>query len=163
MTNSIDLAISVDCEAWEKALADVLAITEKATQAALESVELPEGPVEVSVLLSDDKTVQDLNKRYRDQDKPTNVLSFAALDSDDEGFRPEGEPLLLGDVIIACETTQKEAEDQKKSLRDHLCHLTVHGVLHLLGYDHHDDNEAAKMESLETDILKGLGIADPYA
>jgi probable rRNA maturation factor len=161
--DAADVAVNLDNPAWESALSNVNALVEQSARAALGAVELPVGPLEISFLLSDDATVQDLNKRYRDQDKATNVLSFAALDATEEEFRPPEEPLLLGDVIFALETIQREASAQGKALSDHLSHLTIHGVLHLLGYDHISDEDAVEMESLETEILKGLGIENPYA
>jgi probable rRNA maturation factor len=128
--------------------------------AAASTVDLPAARLEVSILLTDDAQVQELNRDYRQQDKPTNVLSFAALD-DDSPLPPDG-PILLGDVIVAYETTEREARDEGKSFADHLSHLVVHGVLHLLGYDHLGDDEAEEMESLERSILAALGVPDPY-
>lgn len=153
---------------------------------------LPTGPVEMSLILADDDTVRELNRDYRGKDKPTNVLSFAlyadggdeddgqewqdeaevsAPDPDEEGedddldfLSPGGPvPVILGDVILAFETVEREAREQRKAFADHLAHLVTHGVLHLLGYDHIEDSEAEQMERLETQILSGLGIADPYA
>lgn len=109
-------------------------------------------PGEVVVLLTDDDTVHALNKRFRNQDKPTNVLSFPAPES-------ENYP---GDVALAYETCAREAEAAGKSLADHAVHLVLHGVLHLNGYDHQEEGEAAEMEALESAILTGLGISDPY-
>lgn len=108
----------------------------------------------LTVLLTDDAQLRNLNKQFRRKDKPTNVLSFPAsvLDSD-----------RLGDVAIAYGVTAREARAGAKSFLDHAAHLTVHGVLHLLGYDHETPREANVMEPLETEILAGLGIADPYA
>jgi probable rRNA maturation factor len=107
---------------------------------------------ELSVALADDTTVRGLNRDYRNQDKPTNVLSF-----------PAAHGRLLGDVIIAHETLVREAEEEGVSPRDHLVLLTVHGLLHLLGYDHLTEPEAVEMEALETAILADLGIKDPHA
>jgi probable rRNA maturation factor len=109
------------------------------------------------VALSSDAQVQVLNAGYRGMDKPTNVLSFPAPAS------PVAQPVrLLGDVALARETVQREAGERGISVSDHLAHLTIHGLLHLLGYDHETDDEAIAMERLETEILAGLGIADPY-
>lgn len=112
---------------------------------------------ELSLLLTDDAHVRVLNRDWRGQDKPTNVLSFPSADEDDEPGP------LLGDVVVAQETTAREAEAEGKSFEDHLSHLLVHGLLHLFGFDHENDDEAEEMEALETEILAGLGIADPYA
>lgn len=107
---------------------------------------------EISIALADDATVRNLNRDYRAKDKPTNVLSFPA---------PHGP--LLGDVVIAYETLQREAVEEGVAPRDHLVLLTVHGLLHLLGYDHLTEPEAVEMESIETAVLAGLGINDPHA
>ena len=112
---------------------------------------------EVSLLFTDDQQVQSLNAQYRQQDKPTNVLSFAAQ----EGGGPA--TLILGDIVLARQTIEREAGEQVKSKDDHLTHLVIHGFLHLLGYDHETEQEAEVMESLETRILADLAIADPYA
>ena len=108
--------------------------------------------------LSDDAEVQQLNKQFREKDKPTNVLSFPA----DIEFTDPDEPLYIGDIIFAMPTVAKEASEQGKTFEHHLKHLTVHGVLHLFGYDHMEESEAQVMESLEIDILDGLKIKDPY-
>ncbi len=128
--------------------------------AASPHVDRPADRLEVSILLTDDAQVRQLNRDYRKKDQPTNVLSFPALD-DDTPIPPEG-PVLLGDVIIARETTEREAYEESKSLKNHVSHLVVHGVLHLLGYDHIEDDEAEEMESLERSILGALGVPDPY-
>ena len=161
-----DIAIAVEDPRWVETLPEVEALCRQAAIAALadaahELGPLPEGGLEVSLVLADDAMVQDLNLRYRGLDKPTNVLSFAALD-DEDAPEPEDGPLLLGDVIIALETTVNEAAGEGKTVGDHLAHLVVHGVLHLLGFDHEDDDEAEEMEAKERLILGELGIADPY-
>jgi probable rRNA maturation factor len=112
---------------------------------------------ELSVLLTDDAEIRALNAQWRQQDKPTNVLSFPAPSSGNM------QPRLLGDIVIAYETTAREAETEHKPFEHHLSHLTVHGFLHLLGYDHELDDEAETMERLEREILARLDIADPYA
>jgi probable rRNA maturation factor len=115
------------------------------------------GAAEVSLVLTDDAEQQVLNRDWRGIDKPTNVLSFPQI----EPFTPVSG--LLGDIILARETLEREAVEQGVSFSDHYTHLLVHGFLHLLGYDHLDDDEALAMEGLETEILAALGVADPYA
>ncbi|MDX1710899.1 MAG: rRNA maturation RNase YbeY [Rhodovibrionaceae bacterium] len=117
--------------------------------------------LEVSVALADDDTLRTLNRDHRGKDRPTNVLSFAALKGEAQPSGSGG-PLFLGDVVLACETVVREAGEQGKAPGDHLCHLVVHGVLHLLGHDHEEPREAEAMEALERRILAGLGVADPY-
>jgi probable rRNA maturation factor len=114
----------------------------------------------VGVVLTDDAEQQRLNRDYRGQDKPTNVLSFALTDSGDP-VAP-GMPVLLGDIVLAFETVAREAAEQDKPLADHLRHLVVHGALHLLGFDHENAAEAAIMEAREAAILRRLGVPDPY-
>ena len=161
-----DIDIAQPCAQWLDVLPMVEDLCRRVTRAALTGAieALPEGSlarVEISVVLADDAMVQALNRQYRGQDKPTNVLSFAALDGE-EDLPPDG-PLLLGDVVLAFETTSREAEAEGKTLADHLSHLLVHGVLHLLGYDHLEEADAEEMEEQERVILADLGIADPYA
>ena len=115
---------------------------------------------ELSVLLCDDETIARLNTQWRGQQKPTNVLSFPAppLQS-----AVQDEKIPLGDIAIAYETLAREAEENGTTVSAHLSHLVVHGFLHLLGYDHHMDDDAERMERLERDILARIGVADPYA
>jgi probable rRNA maturation factor len=118
------------------------------------------GTVELGITLADAAGQRQLNRDYRGLDAPTNVLAFPVWEP---GTRlPPGAPVLLGDVVLAMETVAQEAAEQKKPLADHLVHLTVHGVLHLLGYNHLTQAEAAAMESLERSILAELGVPDPY-
>lgn len=146
------IEIEVEDAAWTAALtsvgADAEAVVMRAATAALGKVE-----GDVVVLLTDDAGVQGLNARFRDKDRPTNVLSFPAAES---AF-PH-----LGDVVLGFAYCAAEAEAQGKTLSDHLSHLVVHGVLHLLGRDHEDDAEAEEMEAEEREILAALGVADPY-
>jgi probable rRNA maturation factor len=114
------------------------------------------GRYEVSILLTDDREMRALNRTWRGKDAPTNVLSFPASDD-------PSRPGLLGDVALAYETSQKEADAMGLALADHAAHLVVHGVLHLLGFDHEADQEAARMEALESQALAALGIKNPYA
>jgi probable rRNA maturation factor len=142
--------------AWDgAAIGD--AMVELAAHAAFAQV-LPAvlAPYEVTIALTNDAEMRDLNRTWRGKDEPTNVLSFPAGDA-------PGESGALGDVVIAFETTNAEADAAGVPLSDHVSHLVVHGVLHLLGFDHLDDAEADKMEDLEREALASLGIADPYA
>jgi len=113
-------------------------------------------PVEAAIVLSEDAELRALNRRWRGKDKPTNVLSFPS------GAAGPGGRLLLGDVVLAFQTLAREADEAGKPLSDHLSHLVVHGVLHLMGYDHERPAEARRMEALEVKVLAGLGIPDPY-
>ncbi|MGX5718696.1 rRNA maturation RNase YbeY [Shinella zoogloeoides] len=116
------------------------------------------GAPEVSLVFTNDESIRAINAEWRSQDKPTNVLSFPAFPVT-PGRMPGP---MLGDIIFAEETLTREAADLGKSFDDHLTHLMVHGFLHLFGYDHMEDEEAEKMEGLETRILAELGLSDPY-
>ena len=118
------------------------------------------GNAEVSVRIVDEAEMQALNREYRDQDKPTNVLAFPAGDA---GFALPGDIPLLGDVVVCAGVVAREADQQGKPLEHHWAHMLVHGTLHLLGYDHVGDEQAEAMEALERRILDEFGIADPYA
>jgi probable rRNA maturation factor len=119
--------------------------------------------VELSVRLAGNEEVQALHAQWRGKDKPTNVLSFPQLERNElEGVDSDGPELMLGDLILAREICQSEAAEKALPLEDHAAHLVVHGTLHLLGYDHHDDQSAEDMESREVRALARLGIADPY-
>jgi probable rRNA maturation factor len=120
------------------------------------------GEAELAVMLTDDSGIRTLNLNWRGIDKPTNVLSFPALQPP-TGREPDDAPRMLGDIAIAYETTRREADQEQKPFSHHLSHLAVHGFLHLVGYDHEKDGEAEVMESLERDVLAQLGIPDPYA
>ncbi len=111
---------------------------------------------ELTIRIVDEQESQYLNNLYRHKDKPTNVLSFP-FESPVEMETP-----LLGDLVICKQIVQKEAQEQNKSLESHWAHMIVHGCLHLLGYDHIDDNEAQEMESIEIDIMAALGFTNPY-
>ena len=119
---------------------------------------------EISVRLSDNDEVQELNRSYRGKDKPTNVLSFPQVQKDlltSLSNSDDGE-ILLGDIILARTVCQREAKEKGVALNDHVSHLIVHGTLHLLGYDHQEEAEALLMEELEVKALQTLGIANPY-
>jgi probable rRNA maturation factor len=114
---------------------------------------------EVAIVLTDDQSIRALNRQWRGRDEPTNVLSFPARLAE----RGNGGPVHVGDIVIAYETTAREAAAEGKPFLHHLSHLAVHGFLHLVGYDHESYDEAETMESLERRILARLGVPDPYA
>lgn len=155
----INADILIEAEGWpnENTLVNLV----EATLAALLNeidVALPAG-AEAAFVFADDKKVHELNAQWRKKNQPTNVLSFAANDR----LSPTDWSPLLGDVIVARETLEREAQEQAKDFIHHLTHMIAHGTLHLLGYDHVDEDEANIMEGLETKILARLNIADPYA
>ena len=153
---SFAIDISAEATGWEK-IPGMEACVRRAAEAAMLDGEAP--PSEISVVLSDDEHIRELNRHHRGMDKPTNVLSFPAA----RMKTPAGTPRFLGDIVLAFETCEREAADETKPLENHVAHLVVHGVLHLLGYDHEDDEEAEMMEARERQILAKLGIPDPYA
>lgn len=151
--------------AWKKALPGAVALCRKSAQAAFRMAAPHSDPthgraeIEVAILLADDEAIRRLNHDFRGQDKPTNVLAFPNIDDEPA---PSGQPLHLGDLALALETCRAEAKAQGKSLADHLAHLVVHGLLHLMGFEHERAPEARRMEALEVQVLAELGIADPY-
>ena len=149
--------VVIESDAWQ-AVPEAAVLVHRAIAAAAQSALPVRQATELSVLLCDDATIADLNGRWRGQARPTNVLSFPA-----PPLQAPGASAPLGDIAVAYETVAHEAEEQHKTVADHLSHLVVHGFLHLLGYDHQADGEAERMERLERDILAQIGIADPYA
>jgi probable rRNA maturation factor len=144
--------IEIEDAAWSAAAPDAEPLVRAAGEAALKTEDFAQGGV--TILLADDEAVRDLNARFRGKDYATNVLSFPAPPN------PEDH---LGDIALAYGVCAREAQEQGKSLEAHLQHLVVHGVLHLLGYDHEIETEAEDMEGLERAVLADLGVADPYA
>ncbi|MBA3999524.1 rRNA maturation RNase YbeY [Brevundimonas sp.] len=138
--------IEVEDDAWSVSAPDVQDLVLRAAEQAAP-------PGDVVILLTDDETVRDLNARFRGKDRPTNVLSFPAPDN----ARPH-----LGDIVLAYGVCAVEAREQGKPFADHLSHLVIHGVLHLMGHDHEADDEAEAMEAQERTLLAALGIPDPY-
>ena len=162
----LEVAVEAD-EEWDSSSAwDDLA--RRAAVAAIAESAYPElavspRPIEISVRLAGDEEVRALNSEWRGKDKATNVLSFPMAEEDDfENANVLGQELLLGDIILARGVCQSEAADKGVTVEEHATHLLVHGTLHLLGYDHHDDDEAADMEAREVRALARLGIANPY-
>lgn len=160
------IAVDLACGGWILACPEAETLASAAARLALvqggsaAAIELPP-QAELSLILTDDAEQRRLNRDWRGIDRPTNVLSFAIWEPG--ALPPPGAPLLLGDVVLALETVAREAEEQRKPFADHFSHLVVHGVLHLLGYDHQTEFEANAMEALETAILASLGVADPYS
>ncbi|MBR2299176.1 MAG: rRNA maturation RNase YbeY [Alphaproteobacteria bacterium] len=164
-----EIFVDVQDKRWEDNISGLPALVESSKNALLEVVakdvwflNKPKN-FSINLALSDDKTVHALNKEFRGMDKPTNVLSFANVD--DEFFETELEQeqdISLGDVIVAFETMASQAAELEVPFKDHFCHLWVHGMLHILGYDHIKDDERARMEALEIAALKKLGIDNPY-
>lgn len=150
--------VEIEDDAWLDALPGAATLARDAAQAALDaSGRLPAVAADyglVTVLLTDDEAVAELNGEYRRKAGPTNVLSFPAAQN------PEG---FLGDVALAYGVCVREAGEQGKTLAHHLQHLVAHGVLHLVGYDHMSEDEAVEMEGLERRLLAALGVPDPYA
>jgi probable rRNA maturation factor len=143
------VALRLESSAWRRRLPGAAPLVRRAARAAL-SIGRGRRRGDLCIVLANDRLQRRLNRDFRGADKSTNVLSFASA--------PEG----LGDVVLALETVAREAREQGKSLADHVAHLVVHGVLHLLGYDHETGRQAVRMERLEARILDRLGIADPY-
>jgi probable rRNA maturation factor len=151
------VALSIEAGAWP-AKRRLQALVARALAAAAAGAGVALAPdAEVSVVFTDDAHIRVLNRRYRRKDKATNVLSFPGAPARPGAFGP-----LIGDLVFAAETIAREAATEGISLDDHLTHLVVHGFLHLVGYDHEVDADAVMMEGLETAILAGLAIADPY-
>ena len=165
------LNLVIDDERWNKALPEAAELCDKIILKVFEYIERNDYselfdsslPLSVNLSLSNDIEVHKLNKEFRGIDKPTNVLSFANIDDEFFELEPDNaEDVELGDIIIALETLQREAETKHISLKDHFCHLFIHGLLHLLGYDHQNDEEAEEMEKYEVMILQQFAIKNPY-
>lgn len=141
-----------EAETWRDDVETAVAMAASAADAEIAD------EAELSLLLTDDAAIRVLNRDHRGLDKPTNVLSFPQDDPEADAYGP-----LLGDIVVAHETVMREAVEEGISFREHFLHMIVHGFLHLVGYDHMNDDEAEEMEGLETAILARLGIANPYA
>ncbi len=159
---TLSLIVDIAEDNWKRALPD---LDRLANVAALQAIvdaapdyAQSESLIEIGIVFADDDFVQSLNKQYRSQNKPTNVLSFPLT----QNHAGANAPILLGDVVLALQTIVREASEAGKTLAAHTQHLIVHGVLHLLGHDHEAENEAKAMESLEIEILDAIGVADPY-
>lgn len=161
--NPFSYDVLIEDNNWNTLLPDHEAVIDKALIAI--TANTPDIPkdreMELSITLTNDAHIQDLNHDYRDKDKPTNVLSFPQINWS-HGI-PDQEPvIMLGDVVCALETIASEAKEQYKTLDHHFIHMLIHSVLHLFGYDHEDEQEAEEMEALEINILNKMGIKNPY-
>jgi probable rRNA maturation factor len=159
----LDIQLAIEAGQWP-AEAELAALATRVLERAAAFLAeeggqpFPQVPVELSLVFTDDDDIRGINAEWRGQDKPTNVLSFPAFP-----LEPGGRPgPMLGDIVLAEETLRREALDLGKQFEDHLSHLLVHGFLHLFGYDHMTDKEAAVMEGLEIRILAELGLGNPY-
>ena len=158
LLRAFPIEISIEAGAWSKKKA-LKSLVNKAVSTTLETANLSTHPqAELSLLFTDDAAMQRLNAEWRGKDKPTNVLSFPILPYDE----PQATSA-LGDIVFGFETINREAGLLGISLENHLIHLTVHGFLHLYGYDHETEHQAEVMEDCERKILRTLGIDDPYA
>ena len=154
MTEGLEVDVSISCPAWTATLPEAQGLCRDAALAAFLAAAPGVAWAEASLMLTDDAMVWDLNRAYRGRDEPTNVLAFPGLD--DAGA--PGVPPMLGDVVVAYETAAAEAAHSRTALDDHLSHLIVHGILHLLGHDHETDVDAERMEGLESRVLASLGV-----
>ncbi len=160
--SSQPIEVTIEAPAWNAVVTELDHLVRCAAAAALDELgSEARSRAEISVILTDDDAIRELNARHRDQDKTTNVLSFPTFPRDD--FMPRHGPLLLGDLVLAHETVAREARETGKSCEAHLSHLVIHGVLHLIGHDHEDEVEAATMENAERRLMAMLGYDDPYA
>lgn len=156
----LEIEIVRHSELWDSIEVSGDALSRAALAAFAASSAAPDAPCEVTLVLTDDDEMRELNRTWRGKDSSTNVLSFPVGEPVGEAH---GEPSPLGDIVLAGEAVIEEAKVKGIPAADHAAHLVVHGMLHLLGFDHERDADAERMESLETKVLAGLGIADPYA
>lgn len=157
-----EIEISLRDSAWSTALPDAAAVVRRAAAAALEAEANLPGHVELGVVLADDAFVRTLNRDYRGQDRATDVLSFPVQEPPRLDPPPGQMPLILGDVVLARETVQRDSASAGVGLADRVSHLVVHGVLHLLGHDHDEPGAEQRMRALESKTLLALGLCDPY-
>ncbi len=157
-----EIEISLRDSAWSTALPDAAAVVRRAAAAALEAEANLPGRVELGVVLADDAFVRTLNRDYRGQDRATDVLSFPVHEPPRFGPPPGEMPLMLGDVVLARETVQRDSASTGIGLADRVSHLVVHGVLHLLGHNHDEPVAERRMRALESRTLLALGLSDPY-
>jgi probable rRNA maturation factor len=162
---SHNISILINQQCWQQSLSYWENLINPAVKETLRQANWTKA-ADINILLTDDKEIQSLNKQFRGLDKATNVLSFPSFEPEDIlKLTPDNSaqtPIILGDIALAFEAIQQESLAQHKPFNHHLIHLVVHGILHLLGFDHEEDEEALKMESLEIEILSTLMIPNPY-
>lgn len=164
MVEALEIYISVEDEKWNhfgdyKKICEL--VLEKTFIEAENNINLKNKKPEISILLTNDEQIQEINREYRGKDKATNVISFASID-DGLDFIAEEETVALGDIVISYDTLEKEAKEANIEIEHHLYHLLCHGMLHLLGFDHIDDDEADEMEAIEIKIMDEFNIKNPY-
>ena len=163
----IDIDIDTQFAGWDSYLPKISSLAEEVSRAVFKITKFDHyvKHIEFSIILSEDHRLQELNKDYRGEDKPTNVLSFPAEDILPSGFenvQTHDGFVLIGDIIFAFQTLKSEADSSTKSFEGHFCHLLVHGLLHLLGYDHETESDAVEMEAIEVEVLTKFNINSPY-
>lgn len=155
--------VAIQDPVWED-IAGIDGLVGTCVRTALSMARMPAAvqgkKLEISFMLANDDLIHILNREYRGKDNPTNILTFAALDDEHAPLGPD--VVSLGDVVLSYQTIEREAKEQGRFLRDHITHLIVHGTLHLLGYDHMEEDQATDMETLEIRILEKLGVQNPY-
>ncbi len=167
----IEYSLIIDDNSWEDSLKDYQEIADNVFNTTMEHI-VTEFDLELfdfekdfncNLILTNNAQVQELNNQFRGKDKPTNVLSFANIDADDfEDKLNDDQEISLGEIFIALETLQAEAKEKNTAFKNHFAHLFIHGILHLLGFDHQDDDDAEEMEQIEVEILQKLDIMNPY-
>ena len=150
---SLTIDVLVESDLWNKAKEEPRSIVKHAVEEAAAALSTPRA--ELAIVLTDDSAIRSLNRVWRQRDAATNVLSFPARHITNARRH-------IGDIVLAYETVAREARAERKPFAHHVAHLAVHGFLHLLGYDHERETDAERMEGIERDILRRLGIPDPY-
>lgn len=167
MHSNLSIDISIDDERWNQSLQKIEKRSHNVFESVMDHVAsdiLPEGceNISLSCLLTNDANIKILNKQYRDKNKATNVLSFPLWDNFSNLSDHDKVMLELGDIVMAFETVEHESSEKNVDFYDHYAHLLVHGILHVLGLDHQDDESANHMESIEISILQSFGVKNPY-
>jgi len=164
----ITIDIAIKDQSWLKEIDNIEHFLEKtinnlAQYTSLNKLIKNKTEIELSILLTNDQEIKSLNKNYRNKNKATNTLSFPLISRDEKITENIFDNFIaIGDIIFSLETIKKEADSQNKKFQHHFTHLLLHSLLHLIGYDHQNDQEAQKMEDLEINILKKLAINNPY-
>ncbi len=152
-----EIELRIDDERWNR-INNLEETVRRSFNEGLKCTDNSPADIGATIVLSDNLTVKQLNQQWREKDKPTNILSFPAP----VGEKTDQDRRYLGDMILAYGIVKSEAEEQGKALETHLCHLVIHGALHLLGFDHVKDDEALEMEDLERTAMTALELPDPY-